>query len=197
MVTPPGLFAFHAFNALLYVSFAAATWAAWFPKAPRPLAALFVVGTLMSGAERHLAPLLGFSAEVGGAAEMALGISDAFYLVFQVTFVVACFIDTGDAGSGALGLTTACVATFCTLSEMFSPSELMLVLECMFAPLCWVSPVSYNRRDPSAYRDDLLLCAVKTGGNLAMAVMCELGRRKIHTAASASAAVVGGRTKAE
>ena len=124
---------FHVLNGCAFIPFAAATWVAWYPKAPKPLAAFFVTGVLIDGFLRHVIPLLPAAVLPTIAHETALAAQsciDACSVVFLVTFVTALFIDT----TTNLALAAFGFAVVSVITDMFSPDDAIRVRDAR--PLC-------------------------------------------------------------
>lgn len=181
---------FHLVNALAFVSFARATFVVWYPKAPMPLAAFFVIGVIIDGILRHMVPILPASmvpslhltTDMASAAQSCI---DACSTVFLITFVIALAIDT----TTNLALAALCVTLLSVVTDMFGPEDVLKVIGCSLDMTCISVPLEYNRRHSSAFSDDVTLCMVKTGSNALLATVCGVGREALLKAYAADAAL--------
>jgi|EP00966_Prymnesium_polylepis_P290527 hypothetical protein len=180
---------FHVINALTFVQFAQATYVAWYPKAPKPLAIFFVTGVLIDGFLRHVVPLLPATVDLPSLdddlAQSLQSCVDACSTIFLVTFVMGLLIDA----TPNLALGTFCVAILSVVTDLFNPADAARILACGFDMLCWSAPVEYKRRHHSAFREDVTLCLVKTASNALLAAVCATGRHALLMAYEADAAL--------
>lgn len=174
----------HLLSIVAYGPLAQAAFAAWHPKAPKPLALALSFAVASYGSAQHLAPLV--SAPYHGLLDGCRGMLTGAYALFLVTFVhTVC-----EELSPGVAAVAVAAATVSALARLFSPADAFELLLCGASPRCWRSPVRYAGGDVTA---DVVSHAFLALTDLTLAAVCVEGRRRLEAARGEAAREVKAR----